>query len=210
MQVVVPFSANDPKTRLADILAPDERREFSLSMLEDVLSAIRATGREPRLLTTSAIDIDAPQTVDSRPLTPAVNDVLAEGKPTTATEPTAIVMADLALVTPDALERLFSTSGDVVLAPGRGGGTNALVSRHDEFRVDYHGTSYLDHRRIAGDVGASVTEVDSHRLATDVDESSDLAEVLIHSDGSACRWLRKAGFSLSVTEGRVAASRDGT
>ncbi|SIR46569.1 phospholactate guanylyltransferase [Haladaptatus litoreus] len=203
MQVVVPFSATDPKTRLADVLAPDERREFSLAMLEDVLSAIRATGREPRVLTTSSIDVDAPQTVDSRPLTPAVNDVLAEQKDT------AIVMADLALATPDTLERLFSTPDDVVLAPGRGGGTNALVSRHPDFRVDYHGTSYLDHLRIAGDVRASVTEVDSHRLATDVDESSDLAEVLIHSDGSACQWLREAGFSLSVTEGRVEASRDG-
>ncbi|GAA0226571.1 2-phospho-L-lactate guanylyltransferase [Haladaptatus pallidirubidus] len=205
MQVVVPFSATDPKTRLADVLAPDERREFSLAMLEDVLSAIRATGQEPRVLTTSSIDIDAPQTVDSRPLTPAVNDVLAEGEPT---EPTAIVMADLALATPEVLEQLFSTAGDVVLAPGRGGGTNALVSRHPDFRVDYHGTSYLDHCRIAGDVGASVVEVDSHRLATDVDESGDLAEVLMHSDGAACKWLRKAGFSLSVTEGRVEASRE--
>ncbi|WP_266078717.1 2-phospho-L-lactate guanylyltransferase [Haladaptatus caseinilyticus] len=202
MQVVVPFSASDPKTRLADTLGPDERREFSMAMLEDVLSAIRATGHEPRVLTTSPTDVDAPQTVDSRPLTPAVNDMLGEN------DATAIVMADLALATPNALERLFSTAGDVVLAPGRGGGTNALVSRHDEFRVDYHGTSYLDHCRIANDAGASVAEVDSHRLATDVDESADIAEVLMHSDGSARDWLRGAGFSLSVTDGRVEAGRD--
>lgn len=202
MQVVVPFSATDPKTRLGDTLGPDERREFSMAMLEDVLSAIRATGHEPRVLTTGRIDVDAPLTVDSRPLTPAVNDVLAEGVPT------AIVMADLALATPEVLERLFSTAGDVVLAPGRGGGTNVLISRHSEFHVDYHGTSYLDHRRNARDVGASVVEMDSHRLATDVDESSDLAEVLIHSDGSANDWLRAAGFSLSVTDGRVEASRE--
>ncbi|WP_435155313.1 2-phospho-L-lactate guanylyltransferase [Haladaptatus sp. DFWS20] len=202
MQVVVPFSVTDPKTRLADTLGPDERRKFSMAMLEDVLSSIRATGYEPKVLTTSRIDVDAPLMVDSRPLTPAVNDVLA------ADEATAIVMADLALATPGVLERLFSTAGDVVLAPGRGGGTNALVSRHSEFRVDYHGTSYLDHRRNAQDVGASTAEMDSHRLATDVDESSDLAEVLIHCDGSASDWLREAGFSLSVTDGRVEANRE--
>ncbi len=201
MQVVVPFSATDPKTRLADTLAPDERRAFSLAMLDDVLSAIRATGREPQVLATTEIDVDAPLAVDSRPLTPAVNDVLSEN------DATAIVMADLALATPRALERLFSTAGDVLLAPGRGGGTNALVSRHPDFRVDYHGTSYLDHRRIAGDVGAEIEVVDSHRLATDVDESADLAEVLMHSDGSAREWLKEAGFSLSVTDGRVEASR---
>ncbi|WP_458209669.1 2-phospho-L-lactate guanylyltransferase [Haladaptatus sp. NG-SE-30] len=202
MQVVVPFAAGEPKTRLADVLARDERREFARAMLEDVLAAIRATGREPTLLTTRRIDVDAPQLVDSRPLTPAVNAVLAEEGTT------AIVMADLALVTPSVLERLFSAAGDVVIAPGRSGGTNALVARHPEFRVDYHGTSYLDHLRIARGVGASVAEVDSHRLATDVDETADLAEVLVHSDGTARDWLRDTGFSLTVTDGRVEASRE--
>ncbi|GKZ13082.1 2-phospho-L-lactate guanylyltransferase [Haladaptatus sp. T7] len=201
MQVVVPFAAGEPKTRLAETLTAAERREFALAMLDDVCATIRSTGREPRVLTTRRIDIDAPLAVDERPLTPAVNGVLADG------DPTAIVMADLALATPTALERLFSADGDVVLAPGRGGGTNALVSRHPQFRVDYHGTSYLDHREIARGVGASVTELDSHRLATDVDETADLAEVLLHSEGTARDWLLDAGFSLSVTGGRVSVTR---
>ncbi|EFW94064.1 phospholactate guanylyltransferase [Haladaptatus paucihalophilus DX253] len=201
MQVVVPFAAGEPKTRLAETLTAAERREFALAMLDDVCATIRSTGREPQVLTTRRIDIDAPLAVDERPLTPAVNGVLADG------DPTAIVMADLALATPTALERLFSADGDVVLAPGRGGGTNALVSRHPQFRVDYHGTSYLDHREIAREVGASVTELDSHRLATDVDETADLAEVLLHSEGTARDWLLDAGFSLSVTGGRVSVTR---
>jgi 2-phospho-L-lactate guanylyltransferase len=143
MQVVVPFAADEPKTRLAETFSSEERRAFALAMLDDVLATIRSTGREPRVLSTRRIDIDAPLGVDSRPLTPAVNAVLADDRPT------AIVMADLALATPTALERLFSAEDDVVIAPGRGGGTNALVSRHPEFRVDYHGTSYLDHLGIA-------------------------------------------------------------
>ncbi|MFH5799775.1 2-phospho-L-lactate guanylyltransferase [Haladaptatus sp. CMAA 1911] len=201
MQVVVPFAAGEPKTRLAGTLTAEERRAFALAMLDDVLAAIRSTGREPRVLSTRPIDIDAPLEVDSRPLTPAVNDVFA------AADSTAIVMADLALATPTALERLFSAEGDVVIAPGRGGGTNALVSRHSEFRVDYHGTSYLDHLEIAAEIGASVTELDSHRIATDVDEVSDLAEVLMHGTGTARDWLLDAGFSLSVTGGRVSVTR---
>lgn len=201
MQVVVPFAANEPKTRLAGTLTLEERRAFALAMLDDVLAAIRSTGGVPRVLSTGHVDIDAPLEVDSRPLTPAVNDVL------TADGPIAIVMADLALATPTALERLFSAEGDVVIAPGRGGGTNALVSRHPEFRVDYHGTSYLDHLEIADEIGASVTELDSHRLATDVDEVSDLAEVLMHGTGAARDWLLDADFSLSVTGGRVSVTR---
>ncbi|RBI61706.1 2-phospho-L-lactate guanylyltransferase [halophilic archaeon] len=200
MQVVVPFAPGEPKTRLAEALAADERRAFAQTMLRDVLDAVRATGREPTVLSTRPVAVDAPVTVDPRPLTPAVNEVLGDGA-------TAVVMADLALATPAALERLFSADGDVVLAPGRGGGTNALVARHPEFRVDYHGTSYLDHREAARAVGASVTEVDSFRLATDVDESADLAEVLLHADGRARDWLADAGFALSVTDGRVEARR---
>jgi 2-phospho-L-lactate guanylyltransferase len=202
MQVVVPFAPCEPKTRLAGVLAADERRAFAQTMLRDVLDAVRATGREPRVLSTRPVDADAPVTVDPRPLTPAVNEVLGDG-------PAAVVMADLALATPAALERLFSADGDVVLAPGLGGGTNALVARHPEFRVDYHGTSYLDHREAARTVGASVAEVDSFRLATDVDEAADLAEVLLHADGRARDWLADAGFALSVTDGRVEARRTG-
>lgn len=222
MRVVVPYAASEPKTRLADVLSPEERAAFAEAMLGDVLAAVRATGREPEVLATAPVEVDASVTVDERPLTEAVNAVLAE---TTDEEAVAIVMADLALATPDVLERLFEADGDVVIAPGRGGGTNALVARHPEFRVDYHGTSYLDHLAIGREIGAAVSVVDSHRLATDVDERADLTEVLIHGDGEARSasetravqpratgeafdWLQEAGFSLASDESRVGVVRE--
>lgn len=121
MQVVVPFAAGEPKTRLAGTLSADERREFALVMLEDVLGTIRATGRCPRVLTTREIDIDAPLSIDTRPLTPAVNAVLSESAGSEA-DSTAIVMADLALATPDALERLFSATATSSSRRGVAGG----------------------------------------------------------------------------------------
>jgi len=211
MRVVVPFAAETPKTRLDDVLDADERDGFALAMLRDVLDAVRDAGEEPEVLATAPVSVDAPVTVDDRALTPAVNAVLEEsGGEATATgkmEPVAVVMADLALATPEALGRLFDAGGDVVVAPGRGGGTNALVVREPAFRVDYHGASYLDHRRAARDVGAEVTVVDSHRLATDVDTRADLVEVLLHGGGRARAWLETAGFELAVTEGRVGIAR---
>jgi 2-phospho-L-lactate guanylyltransferase len=112
-------------------------------------------------------------------------------------------MADLALSRPTDLRRLFDAEGDVVAVPGLGGGTNALVVRHPEFRVDYHGASFRDHREIAAEVGAEFHVLDSHRLATDVDERSDLVELLIHGTGEAANWLDAAGFVLAETDGRV-------
>lgn len=198
MRVLVPFAAEAPKTRLASVLDAGERAAFAEAMLGDVLEAVRGTGREPELLATSPVDADAPVTVDDRPLTPAVNAVLAESD-----GPVSVVVADLAIATPAALERLFEAQGDVVLAPGRAGGTNAVVARHPSFRVDYHGASFLDHRRIAEEAGAEVTVVDSHRLATDVDTREDLVEVLLHGEGRSRQWLEDAGFELAVERGRV-------
>jgi 2-phospho-L-lactate guanylyltransferase len=203
MRVVVPFDAERPKTRLSDVLDPDERREFADAMLSDVLDTVRSASHDPTVLTNGTVDVDAPVTVDERPLTPAVNGVLSA-----ASDPVAVVMADLALATPRVVARLCDASGDVVLAPGRGGGTNALVVRHPDFRVDYHGASFLDHLRRAREVGASVREFDSARLSTDVDERADLTEVLLHADGAAGEWLSAAGFALDVTDGRVGVRRD--
>ena len=201
MRVVVPFAADQPKTRLGDVLTLDERRDFARAMLHDVLDALRATGHDPTVLATAPLDVDVPTTVDDRPLSTAVDTVLDDG-------PAAVVMADLPLATPAALSTLFDASGDVVLAPGRGGGTNALVARHPAFRTDFHGTSYLDHRRAAQRVGAHVETVDSFRLATDIDEPADLAEVLIHATGAARDWLVDADVDLATNEtGRVTVRR---
>ncbi|WP_336337689.1 2-phospho-L-lactate guanylyltransferase [Haloarcula brevis] len=207
MRLVVPVSGSDPKTRLAAVLSPTERREFTEAMLADVVAAATAAGHEPEVVSTAPLDCAAPVTVDDRGLDDLVNDLLAS----TVTDgggTLAVVMADLPLVTPESIERLLAPDAAVVLAPGLGGGTNAFVCRHPEFGVDYHGASIRDHRRIARDVGASVAEVDSRRLATDIDEPGDLAEVLLHSDGAAADWLAAAGFSLSLTDGRVAVSRE--
>ncbi|OYR74499.1 MULTISPECIES: 2-phospho-L-lactate guanylyltransferase [Halorubrum] len=215
MEVIVPFSTDRPKSRLSSVLAPEERVAFARAMLDDVLDAVAGAGGEPRVLATDAVDLDRPVTVDDRPLTDAVNGALdtrlgADDESDSPPEPTAVVMADLALATPATLDRLFAAGrdADVAVAPGRGGGTNAFVASHPEFRVDYHGASYLDHREIAAAVGAAFETVDSHRLGTDVDEPADLAEVLIHGEGRAATWLREAGFALDASEGRVSVVRE--
>ena len=202
MRLVVPVSGSDPKTRLAPVLTPEERREFTEAMLADVVVAAESAGHAPEVVATAPVACDAPVTVDERGLDSLINGLLPE-----MDGELAVVMADLPLLTPGAVDRLFERDTDVVLAPGLDGGTNAFVSRHPDFRVDYHGASIRDHRRIARDAGASLAEVDSRRLATDIDEPRDLAEVLLHSDGAAADWLRDAGFALAISDGRVTVER---
>ena len=225
MHVVVPFAATDPKTRLESVLSPTERSAFARAMLSDVLCTIVEAGQEPTVVATTAIDLaelDLPAhvlesvsvAVDDRPLTDAVNARLPSKTDSgdndgDTDDAVAVVMADLALVTTDALADLFAAGGEVAITPGRGGGTNALVVRHPGFRVDYHGASYLDHREIAEEVGASLETIDSFRLATDIDEPDDLVEVLVHGDerARALATLRDFGFELERRDGRVGVVR---
>ena len=201
MDVLVPYDARDPKTRLGPFLSADERRTVARAMLGDVLDALPPEAN-PTVLATDDVHVEVPVAVDDRPLTPAVNAALS------ATDgPLAVVMADLALATTASVERLLGAEGEVVLAPGLGGGTNALVARHPDFRVDYHGVSYSDHRAAAETVGASVATVDSFRLGVDVDDPSDLAEVLVHGTGETAACLRELGVELAAADGRVAIDR---
>jgi 2-phospho-L-lactate guanylyltransferase len=204
MRVLVPFDATEPKSRLSSVLDAEERRDFADAMLADVLGAVEAAGHEADVLATEPLDLDVPVTVDDRPLTAAVNDVIADAGP-----PLAVLVADLPLATGAAVSRLLDRTDPLALAPGRGGGTNGLLVRDGAFRVDFHGASIRDHRQAARAAGLEPAMVDSFRLAVDVDEPADLAEVLIHGEGRAADWLRDAGVELSVTEGRVGVTRPG-
>lgn len=192
MEVYVPFSPEDPKTRLSPVLTASERAAFGRAMLEDVVSAVEAAGHHPRVLATEPIAGPFETVVSTASLSDAVNDVLAahlDGTGGAGDGAVAVVMADLALSTPEALGRLFEPDGDVTVAPGRRGGTNALVVRAPEFRVDYHGVSFRDHRDVAERAGLDMRTVDSFRLATDIDEPADLVEVLVHGGGRSLSYL---------------------
>jgi 2-phospho-L-lactate guanylyltransferase len=206
MRVYVPFDPRDPKTRLSSVLDDDERVELSFAMLEDVYEAVEATGHSPFVLSTRALEREPARGFEAEvcpePLTPAVNSVLEREE-----RPVAVVVADLPLVTPAAVELLFAPDEDFVVAPGRGGGTNAFVTRLPDFRVDYHGTSFLDHLEAARELGADVGVVDSFRLSTDADEPEDLVEVLLHGEGRAAGFVNER-FELTEDEqNRVRARR---
>jgi 2-phospho-L-lactate guanylyltransferase len=210
LPAIVPFKPLNPKTRLSCVLSLDEREAFAELMLCDMIGALREAGCSPTILSTHPCEFHDPGDfreseilVDSGGLNDALNRMLER-----TGWPVLIIMADLPLVTPEAIEKMMKSPGDVVIVPGRGGGTNALLIRDpSRFRVNYYGASYLKHRRIALEQGLSCEVVDSFRLYTDVDEKEDLVELLIHGTGRSRVFLEELGFSLSVEKGRVGVER---
>ena len=74
-----------------------------------------------------------------------------------------ILMADLALLTNDVVKGILDAKGDVVLCPGRGGGTNMILIRSQKFRTRYQGLSYPKHLAYARDLGLNAVTFESFR-----------------------------------------------
>ncbi|MDJ0923831.1 MAG: 2-phospho-L-lactate guanylyltransferase [Acidimicrobiia bacterium] len=97
----------------------------------------------------------------------------------------AIVHADLPLVTPAALKRVFKAARQsLVLVPSHDGGTNVIAGMGSAMSFSYGQASF--HSHFAQNPAARV--VTDPRLALDLDVAADLQRALTHPDG---RWLRR-------------------
>ncbi|MEM0350541.1 MAG: 2-phospho-L-lactate guanylyltransferase [Archaeoglobaceae archaeon] len=197
MKVVVPFKPINPKSRLSSILNEREREELAKFMLLDVLNTLNKLGVEVKVITTSKLpfEVSAAEVVeDKRELDECVNSELSE-------VPKAIVMSDLPLLNVETLKRFFEMKEDVVIAPGRKGGTNMLLVRKKGFRVSYHYCSFLKHIKIAKSLGMSYRVFDSFFSSIDIDSEEDLLELMIHGEGKLSKsFLERIGFQLEMTK----------
>jgi 2-phospho-L-lactate guanylyltransferase len=197
----VPFKLDNAKSRLAPVLKPAERRLLAFAMLRDVLDAVLGFGwatilSRPGL---DAVDVgyDIEVVESELDLNDALNELITEEASRGWPAEILIVMADLALLTQKDLAGILGCRGDVVLCPGRGGGTNMILIRAPEFRTCYHGLSFPKHLAFAQQAGLEVSVFESFRAGCDIDCPEDLAEVLLHGRGETRALLEGWGFSVS-------------
>ncbi|MDK2795407.1 MAG: 2-phospho-L-lactate/phosphoenolpyruvate guanylyltransferase [Archaeoglobaceae archaeon] len=190
--IVIPFKPINPKSRLSDVLSEEERKKFAELMLIDVVNALKAHDSEIKVISTSRLDLnlEVEFVEDQRELDECINSELKE-------VPKAIVMSDLPLLNSETFERFLSSEGDIVIAPGRKGGTNMLLVRRKGFRVSYHYCSFLKHIDIARNLGFNFRVFDSFYSSIDIDDESDLLELMIHGEGKLSKtYLEKLGFRI--------------
>ncbi|HEX3000973.1 MAG TPA: 2-phospho-L-lactate guanylyltransferase [Methanoregula sp.] len=201
---LIPYKPKNPKTRLSPLLSQEEREAFAFAMLEDVVASAKDAMCSPVIVGTELFDSDLVQvTVKDADLNQTLNEILPSVE-----QNLLILMADLPLADEASIRRVTSTIKDMAIVPGRGGGTNVIFMKDPKkFHVDYYGTSFLKHMKIAEEAGLSVEVIDSFRLHTDIDEEDDLVELLVHGTGKSRAYLEKLGFRLETDTGRVRASR---
>jgi len=201
---LIPFKLVNPKTRLSCLLNQEEREAFARAMLEDVIYAAKDANCSPVIVGTELFDSEDIQvTVKDADLNQTLNSMLPQ-----SVGEILIIMADLPLANAQAIQRVIATEKDIAIVPGRGGGTNVIfIKEPQRYHVDYYGTSFLKHVKIAEDAGLSCEVIDSFRLHTDIDEKEDLVELLVHGKGKSRAYLEELGFVLTVEKGRVGVER---
>ena len=173
---------------------------MSFAMLKDVLDAVLGQGRATILsrpgLNIADVGYDVEIQESGLGLNDALNALIAEEASLGWPLDILICMADLALLTEKEVAGILNCQGDVVLCPGRGGGTNMILIRNPGFRTCYRGLSFPKHLAYARQSGLEVSVFESFRAGCDIDEPEDLAEVLLHGRGRSKGVLEEMGFIL--------------
>jgi 2-phospho-L-lactate guanylyltransferase len=223
--IAVPVKSFDrAKTRLSELLSPMERAVLTLAMFEDVMDAVAgATTWTPWVVSKEEAILEVAATRGARPipeaaaeptLIAAIRQVEDLALPAGA-DALAVLLADLPLLTAEALETALRTVGPVVLGPSHSdGGTNLLIRRPPDAIPPRFGTrSDQRHREAARKAGLRTRSVRLDELAFDLDRLEDVTRLLASdSQGRtalACREMDLAA-RLRVPAGRAAGRTEDT
>lgn len=176
------------KSRLAEVLTPEQRQRLAEAMLRHVLGVIRAV---PQVTGTLVISRDNRALALAREYgaktvqesgTPELNTALMRATQVVAnwrSDGVLILPADLPLLAPEDVSGIIRLGHDepcVVLATDRNkDGTNALLVRPPGLIKYMYGMgSYQRHAVLARDAGAAVHVYESERLLQDIDLPEDI------------------------------------
>jgi 2-phospho-L-lactate guanylyltransferase len=187
--VIIPVKPlNRAKSRLADVLQPDQRRFLAETMLRHVLETVRAV---PQVTGTLVISRDTKalaiaREYDARTVqesgAPELNTALLRATKVVASwgcNATLVLPADLPLLAPEDITGIISRGRNVlsmVIATDQSeDGTNALFMRPPGlFPYAFGQGSYARHLQLAHEAGAEVNVYRSDRLSLDIDLPVDL------------------------------------
>lgn len=211
VKIVIPFKITNPKSRLSSVLSIEERVQLAKLMLLDVIDAITECFKSNKEITVLVPSITNEMQEFRKEVEEFYNGVTFKEDPGSLDEAinqiigtekeVAIVMSDLPLLTSRVLQRFFNCDGDVVISPGRKGGTNMLLVRDSRFRVSYHYGSFIKHLKIAEQLGIKATVFDSFYASVDIDDESDLLELMLHGTGKkSWKYLVELGFDVDFSK----------
>jgi 2-phospho-L-lactate/phosphoenolpyruvate guanylyltransferase len=188
----------DSKRRLSEVFTPQERKELTLAMLEDVLNALQASVVDEIVVVgeDSAVEQTAKKfgssylSANGASLNPAIEEATSWCKKK-GSESVLVLPADVPLLDAKDINRIVELGvggSAVVLSPSKNWGTNALYQNPlKQIPACFGPKSFLSHIQEAYCKGISVRLHFSPGLATDIDSAEDLKKLFEAKNSTVCR-----------------------
>ena len=209
------------KQRLSPLLTPAERFALAHAMLEDVLSTLAQCSYRQHVTIVSGderahwlaeqhgfgVIVDAIDPGETGAIEMAVGAAIDR-----KADFILVLPADVPLITALDVEQIFaaaSTQGTVLVSSASGRGTNAVLQRPPGlFPLRFGNDSFLPHLAAARATGKPVEVLKLPNVGLDVDEPSDLADVLTALGNTRAHlFLEDWGIRKRLTCMRLAAER---
>ena len=180
---------SEAKSSLKEVLGPKQRQQLVLSMLADVLNAVRQT---PSISGVAVVSPDKKVLDFARlhsatciikssldlngALKSAIEKVVGRGATSVLIIPEDLPLLKVADV--ENLTAMATAQRDVVIAPSKANGTNALLIRPPGLiNLRFGGESFPLHVQEAVRAGVKPRIYKSPTVATDIDEPADLLKI---------------------------------
>lgn len=200
--VIIPVKGRDPKSRLASVLTPSQRRQLQIAMLEDTLQTLsraRMVGHTFIVSSDTSV-LDFVERFGARGLQEqadsGVNAAVSRGLDSTSHyDRRMIIPADLPLLAVEDLKAapmLAREGAEVVVSPSESfDGTNMLLlTRGAGLSLHYDDDSFRKHFADAAARGLKVAAYYSRGVGFDIDKPSDVHRFFrYHKVGSTLTFL---------------------
>jgi len=215
--VIIPVKRLDnAKSRLSPLLTSDERKQFCLKMLEDVLRTVKSTKRinqtvvvsnDPEVFNVAknfeVVYLRERKTGLNEAVSQAIGWCIERGATSILVLP-----ADIPLVAPTDLNRMLALreKASMVISPSISGkGTNALLLTPPKACPTFYGPrSFQRHQEEASKRRISFHKFRSQRMALDVDTVKDVTDFILTNakEISAYKLLDKIGISSKLVHAK--------
>ncbi len=217
---VIPVSHfSNAKTRLSPKLTIIERENLLKAMLKDVISAldgivdkiILVSSDEDVLYYAEDFNVETLKEIGNKGLNSGLTQAIEYSSK--FCDNVLIVPSDVPLLKKQHVKKILSKAEefDVIIAPAKGGGTNALLCPANDFSMKFGDYSFFNHIKEAKLKGLSYKIFDSFYLSLDVNTAEDLGEIMLHGDGTKAReYLIKSKLKVKSIHGseRLNVSRE--
>ena len=204
--ILIPVkNLDNAKERLSPALSPAQRRALAKAMMQDVLAAVAAVNHNTRVAVVTSdpfagglaqgyrfeVIADPANLGESDAISHATRHCSAQGA-----DSTLVIPGDIPLVQAADIEQVLRAApaeGSVLVPGWDGRGSNAVLRRPaDLFPLHFGNDSFQPHLRAAQATGMPCRVLQLPRIGLDVDNPTDLAQLLAAEGETRAQQLLRA------------------